>query len=110
MENFKKNLYICEIWVSSNNKNSLKLWSSLLPLSGDHTGLCTEIKRFTLLRSPLGNKTSKDQFERRECRSYFVLESKDPFKLLSLLSILKYSANVKLKIIFKTRVPQFNKL
>nr|YP_009327133.1 hypothetical protein [Pleurocladia lacustris]ANS57823.1 hypothetical protein [Pleurocladia lacustris] len=29
-------IYICEIFVSSYNKSGLKIWSSLLSLSGDH--------------------------------------------------------------------------
>ncbi len=98
----KEKTYICEVWSSSTDLKSLKAWLFLLPLSRPCTGLSTKIKRFTLLRSPLGNKTSKDQFERREYRSYFSFESKNPSKILAVLDVLKYSNDVKSKILFKS--------
>jgi len=105
MEYYNKNkntIYICEIWASSTNLNSLKAYSLLLPLSYISIALPTKIKRFTLLRSPLGNKKSKDQFERREYKSFFSFQSKDPSKILALLSILQRSSNIKSKIMFKS--------
>lgn len=98
----KKNMYCCGIWVTSTNLKSLKSWYLLLPLVGPYTGLSTKIKRFTLLRSPLGNKRSKDQFERREYRGYISFKSENPSKVLSLLDILKYSSGVKLKVLLKS--------
>lgn len=97
----KKRTYICKVWSTSVDLKSLKTWFLLLPLSRPHTGLSTKIKRFTLFRSPLGNKTSKDQFERREYRSYVFFKSKNPSKILALLNILRYSNSVKSKILFK---------
>ena len=103
MEYYNKNIiYTCKIWASSTNLNSLKIYSLLLPLSRISTGLPTKIKRFTLLRSPLGNKRSKDQFERREYKSFFSFQSKDPSKILALLYILQRSSNIKSKIVFKS--------
>ncbi|CAN0371578.1 unnamed protein product [Ectocarpus sp. 6 AP-2014] len=103
MANYNKNIiYTCKIWASSTNSNSLKIYSLLLPLSRISTGLPTKIKRFTLLRSPLGNKRSKDQFERREYKSFFSFQSKDPSKILALLYILQRSSNIKSKIVFKS--------
>lgn len=72
MNFLQKPIYRCEIWSSTTNATSIKLFYLILPISLDYLGLPTEVKRFTLLRSPLGNKTSKDQFERREHRSYFL--------------------------------------
>ena len=99
-----KNTYICEVWSSAVDLKSLKIWFFLLPLSRPCTGLSTKIKRFTLLRSPLGNKTSKDQFERREYRGYFSFESKNPSKILAILDILRYSTGVKSKVLFGAKV------
>ncbi len=98
----KKSIYKCEVWSSSTDLKSLKSWLFLLPLCSPCTGLSTKIKRFTLLRSPLGNKTAKDQFERREYRSYFSFECKEPSKILAFLDVLRYSGGIKSKINFKT--------
>lgn len=100
----KDTIYTCEVWSSSTDLKSLKSWLLLLPLSGPCTGLSTKIKRFTLLRSPLGNKTAKDQFERREYRSYFSFECKKPSKILAFLDVLKYSGGIKSKVVFKALV------
>lgn len=100
--NLKNNIYTCEVWSSSVDLKSLKSWLLLLPLSRPCTGLSTKIKRFTLFRSPLGNKTAKDQFERREYRSYFYFTSKNPSKILAILEVLKYSHGVKSKIVVKS--------
>ncbi|CAM9135245.1 unnamed protein product [Ectocarpus fasciculatus] len=97
----KNIMYTCEVWTSSTNLSSLKIYSMLLPLSRISTGLPTKIKRFTLLRSPLGNKRSKDQFERREYKSFLSFQSKDPSRILGLLYILQRSSNIKSKIVFK---------
>ena len=97
----KKIIYLCEVWSTSTDLKSLKYWSLLLPLAKQCTGLSTKIKRFTLLRSPLGNKTAKDQFERKEYRSYLSFKSKNPSKILALLDILRYSTGVKLKVLVK---------
>ena len=99
----KKKTYICEVWSSSVDLKSLKIWFLLLPLSRSCTGLSTKIKRFTLIRSPLGNKKSKDQFERKEYRSYFSFESRDLPKILKMLDILKYSSGVISKVLFRSK-------
>ncbi|CAM9430627.1 unnamed protein product [Ectocarpus fasciculatus] len=98
----KNSIYTCEVWISSTNLKSLKIYSLLLPLSCTSTGLPTKIKRFTLLRSPLGNKSSKDQFERREYKSFMSFQSKDYLNILALLDILQCSSNIKSKIVFKS--------
>ena len=97
----KKIIYSCEIWAASTDLKSLKYWSLLLPLVYPYTGLSTKIKRFTLLRSPLGNKRAKDQFERREYRGYLFFKSENPSNILALLNILQYSNGVKLKVLLK---------
>ena len=90
--------YKCEVWSLSTNLVNLKLWVLLLPLSLSSTGLSTRIKRFTLLRSPLGNKTSKDQYERQEYRSYLSIESKKASKILAFLDVLRHLNGVKYKV------------
>ena len=94
----KKFKYRCEVWSSSTNLANLKLWVFLLPLSLCSTGLSTRIKRFTLLRSPLGNKTSKDQFEKQEYRTFLSVESTKVPKILSFIEVLSRSSGIKYKV------------
>ncbi|CAN0299214.1 unnamed protein product [Ectocarpus sp. 4 AP-2014] len=95
---FKKSLYICQVWSSSTNLKDLKSWVLVLPYYCKVTGLSTNKKRFTLIRSPLGNKKSKDQFERREYKNYFSINTNNPSQILFFLSLLKLSSGVKLKV------------
>lgn len=97
----KNTIYFCEVWSSSIDLKSLKSCLLLLPLPRPCTGLSTKIKRFTLLRSPLGNKKSKDQFERREYRSYFFFQSNKACQILKILDLLKLSSGIKFKIAIK---------
>nr|UNI92483.1 ribosomal protein S10 [Silvetia siliquosa] len=94
----QKPIYRCEVWCLSTSIASLKLVHGLLPFFINYTGLSTRIKRFTLLRSPLGNKTSKDQFERREYRIYFCVESIKPSFILAYINALTYFNEVKYKV------------
>nr|QWK44781.1 ribosomal protein S10 [Pleurophycus gardneri] len=104
MEQYKKSIiYICKVWSVSTDFKSLNSLSLLLPLSISSTGLSTRIKRFTLLRSPLGNKAAKDQFERREYRSYFTIKSQNPAKILAFIDILRYLNGVKFKVVLKEK-------
>nr|YP_011008244.1 ribosomal protein S10 [Halosiphon tomentosus]WBP70145.1 ribosomal protein S10 [Halosiphon tomentosus] len=104
----KDYIYKCEVWSLSTNLASLKLWVFLLPLSFSCTGLSTRLKRFTLLRSPLGNKTAKDQFERREYRGYFCIESKKASKILALISVLRHLNGVKYKVKMCSKLKYLN--
>nr|UAX19803.1 ribosomal protein S10 [Alaria marginata]WKY97621.1 ribosomal protein S10 [Alaria marginata]WKY97659.1 ribosomal protein S10 [Alaria marginata]WKY97697.1 ribosomal protein S10 [Alaria marginata]WKY97735.1 ribosomal protein S10 [Alaria marginata] len=102
MEQYKKSIiYSCKVWSVSTDLKSLNSLSLLLPLSISSTGLSTRIKRFTLLRSPLGNKAAKDQFERREYRSYFTIKSQSPAKILAFIDILRYLNGVKFKVVLQ---------
>nr|QWK45087.1 ribosomal protein S10 [Thalassiophyllum clathrus] len=104
MAQYKKSIiYICKVWSVSTDLKSLNSLSLLLPLSVSSTGLSTRIKRFTLLRSPLGNKTAKDQFERREYRSYFTIKSRSPSKILAFIDILRYLNGVKFKVVLEEK-------
>nr|WBP69865.1 ribosomal protein S10 [Costaria costata] len=96
-------MYICKVWSVSTDFKSLNSLSLLLPLSISPTGLSTKIKRFTLLRSPLGNKAAKDQFERREYRSYFTINSRNPAKILAFIDILRYLNGVKFKVMIEEK-------
>nr|YP_009924842.1 ribosomal protein S10 [Sargassum siliquastrum]YP_010485645.1 ribosomal protein S10 [Sargassum fulvellum]YP_010485682.1 ribosomal protein S10 [Sargassum macrocarpum]YP_010485719.1 ribosomal protein S10 [Sargassum serratifolium]QNH69211.1 ribosomal protein S10 [Sargassum siliquastrum]UVW81717.1 ribosomal protein S10 [Sargassum fulvellum]UVW81791.1 ribosomal protein S10 [Sargassum macrocarpum]UVW81828.1 ribosomal protein S10 [Sargassum serratifolium] len=91
-------VYKCEVWSSSANIRSLKLLFFLLPFFQRYRGLSITIKRFTLLKSPLGNKRSKDQFEKREHRVYFYLESSKPSNILACVHILTFLNEVKCKV------------
>lgn len=102
MHSKNKIIYLCKVWSSSTDLKSLKSWFLLLPLSSSYTGLSTKKKRFTLFRSPLGNKTSKDQYEKREYRGYFSFKSKKPSRILAILDVLRHSNSVKSKVVFKT--------
>nr|YP_011017008.1 ribosomal protein S10 [Lessonia nigrescens]WQB61686.1 ribosomal protein S10 [Lessonia nigrescens] len=102
MTQYKKSIiYICKVWSISTDLKSLKYLPLLLPLSSSFIGLSTKTKRFTLLRSPLGNKTAKDQFERREYRSYFTITSRSPTKILAFIDILRYLNGVKFKVVLE---------
>nr|UAX20145.1 ribosomal protein S10 [Alaria marginata]WKY98799.1 ribosomal protein S10 [Alaria marginata]WKY98837.1 ribosomal protein S10 [Alaria marginata]WKY98875.1 ribosomal protein S10 [Alaria marginata]WKY98913.1 ribosomal protein S10 [Alaria marginata] len=102
MEQYKKSIiYSCKVWSASTDLKSLNSLSLILPLSISSTGLSTRIKRFTLLRSPLGNKAAKDQFERREYRSYFTIKSQSPAKILAFIDILRYLNGVKFKVVLQ---------
>nr|YP_011007964.1 ribosomal protein S10 [Chorda asiatica]QWK44437.1 ribosomal protein S10 [Chorda asiatica]WBP69795.1 ribosomal protein S10 [Chorda asiatica] len=104
MTQLNKNItYVCEVWCSSTNMNSFKQWFLFLPLSINGTGLRPYIKRFTLLRSPLGNKRAKDQFERKEYRSYFYVEFKEASKLLAFIDVLRLSNGVRFKTIVRRK-------
>ena len=92
-------IYSCKILLQSSDLKNLRLLSILLPIKTIYTGLPTKTNRFTLLRSPLGNKKSKDQFEYREYRGVFVIKSDKPKSILLLLDILKNFCVVKSKVI-----------
>lgn len=92
-------LYKCEVWVQSTSLKSLKLWHSVLPFSSNYVGLPLRLKRFTLIKSPLGNKQSKDQFEKREYCIHFVILTKNASMLYMFLDIIKEVINVKVKLI-----------
>lgn len=101
-------MYKCQIWCNSINLKDLKSWVLVLPSYCNTTGLSTNIKRFTLFRSPLGNKKSKDQFERREYRCYFSIASRNPSQILAFINLLRLSSGVKLKVVLK--LENFNSL
>nr|YP_003288885.1 ribosomal protein S10 [Saccharina coriacea]BAI48737.1 ribosomal protein S10 [Saccharina coriacea] len=104
MAQYKKSIiYICKVWSVSTDFKSLNSLVLLLPLSISSTGLSRRIKRFTLLRSPLGNKAAKDQFERREYRRYFAITSQSPAKILAFIDILKYLNGVKFKVVLQEK-------
>nr|YP_009672625.1 ribosomal protein S10 [Dictyopteris divaricata]QDB64110.1 ribosomal protein S10 [Dictyopteris divaricata] len=90
--------YKCKIWVRSTNKINLKKWRSVLPLNPTCQGLPTNIKRFTLIRAPLGSKKSKEQYELIEYGYQFCFFSTSASVLLKILDVIRYPVGVKLKI------------
>nr|YP_009128342.1 ribosomal protein S10 [Sargassum thunbergii]AJP09395.1 ribosomal protein S10 [Sargassum thunbergii] len=106
---FSGNLvYKCEVWSSSANIKSLKILLFLLPFFQRFRGLSINIKKFTLLKSPLGNKRSKDQFEKREHRVYFYLESSKPSNILACVHILTFLNEVKCKVKVSNKVSDWS--
>lgn len=95
IRNFK-----CEILAKSTTLNNLQLWLSLLPSADKlfYLGLPVKQKRFTLLKSPLGNKQAKDQYQLYEYSCYVRLKNNNPYIVLSFLDLMKKSIGVKLKI------------
>nr|QWE51019.1 ribosomal protein S10 [Phaeophyceae sp.] len=98
-------MYRCEVSSYTTSLPSLKLFYYLvlhgcLPI----IGLPPIIKRFTLNRSPLGNSTSKDQYERKDYHSYCFLETHEYAKVLAFLSVVNSLPWLRSKIKLKSRV------
>ena len=102
----RKPVYKCEILSLSANIKSLKLLSFLLPFYQSYKGLSSDVKRFTLFRSPLGNKRSKEQFEKYEHRAHFFMESSKPSGILAYVYILNFLNDVKCKVKVSNRLTQ----
>nr|YP_011008383.1 ribosomal protein S10 [Sporochnus bolleanus]WBP70354.1 ribosomal protein S10 [Sporochnus bolleanus] len=94
----RNNIYRCDVWSGSSDLGNIKLWFLLLPFTSFFMGLPSRKIRVTLLRSPLGNKTSKDQFEKREHRYHYYIQSKDPAVFLAFLGLISQLQGVKYKI------------
>jgi len=97
-------IYSCSIWVQSTSLKSLKLWVYSLPLLPICFNLPIKIKRFTLLSSPLGSKTAKDQYEKREYCCYLLVHSKKASKILAFLDVINQVTNVKIKCCFNSKL------
>nr|QWK44939.1 ribosomal protein S10 [Protohalopteris sp.] len=98
-KNFNSNnqVYLCNIWVQSTSLKSLKLWVRSLPMYPVCFGLPLKIKRFTVFRSPLGNKTAKDQYEKREYCFFLSISSKNAPRILAFLEVSQQVIHVKIK-------------
>lgn len=92
------NNYSCEVWVKSTNKISIKRWLLILPTKLNFVGLPVKVRKFTLQCSPLGNSTSKDQYEVKEFGVYFKVIHKNLSFVLAFLDAILKPAGVKLKI------------
>nr|QWK45011.1 ribosomal protein S10 [Analipus japonicus] len=90
--------YGCRIWCCTSNLLGLRLLLLLLPLSPFCVGLPTQTKKFTLLRSPLGNSRAKDHFERREFKAYVYFESDKVGKILALIAVLGHCPGIKYRV------------
>ncbi|CAN0517985.1 unnamed protein product, partial [Ectocarpus sp. 12 AP-2014] len=91
--------YDCEVWYQSTSLKTLRYWLSILPVKDFNLkSLPTRRKRFTLLRSPLGNKISKDQYEEISYCGFLSLRSANPGKILGFLGLLLKPIGVKVKI------------
>nr|YP_011008072.1 ribosomal protein S10 [Dictyotopsis propagulifera]WBP69938.1 ribosomal protein S10 [Dictyotopsis propagulifera] len=93
-------MYSCQIWVKSIDIKNINLWIKLLPLKFILSPLPVKVKRFTLLRSPLGNKKSKEQYQLVEHGIYLLIFDSKASNLLYFLEIIRKTVNVKLKIKF----------
>ena len=95
-------VYRCHIWVSFTNINSFKLLVLLSPFIFSKQVVKKKSKSFSLLRSPLGNKKSKDLFTHQEYKGYFYVEFHKTSSLLSFLSTLENLLNdVQFKVVVK---------
>lgn len=93
-KNFK-----CEILAKSTTLSDLLIWLNLFPIDNFfYLGLPIGKKRFTILKSPLGNKRAKDQYELCEYSYYIRIINPNPAILLLFLDLIKKSGGVKLKI------------
>ncbi len=98
-----KTIYSCEIWMRSTDVNILNRCQELFPKISGFKRLALSIKRFTLLRSPLGNKKSKDQYERREYGIYISICDSKASTVLHFLEILYLLPGIKTKILVSKR-------
>jgi len=92
------NQYCCELVVKSTQLLSMKRWMSVISTDFLSVGLPIKIQRFTLLRSPLGNKKSKDQFELREYGVRIKVVTNNISFILYFLDVIRNPAGVKLRI------------
>ena len=99
MEKKKVATFKCELLVKSTTLNYLQLWIRVLSFNNlVKFGLSPSIKRFTVLKSPLGNKRSKDQYLVSEYRYYVCLKTLNPSILLYFLDIVKSPIGVGIKV------------
>ena len=89
--------YNCQISVKSKCLKHLNTWY-LLIFNSEPVVSKLKIKRFTLLRSPLGNKRSKDQFEFREWSLFFCIEDINPSYVLYMSQIMLIPVGLKIKL------------
>ncbi|CAM9257544.1 unnamed protein product [Discosporangium mesarthrocarpum] len=95
----KPPLYECEIWYQSTSLKTLKYWLRILPFKEKvQKALPCKKRRFTLLSSPLGNKTSKDQYEEIIYCGYICLRSLNPGKILGFVDLIRRPTGVRVKI------------
>lgn len=92
------NQYCCELVVKSTKLLNINQWMFALSTDFLSVGLPVKIRRFTLLRSPLGNKKSKDQFELREYGVRVRVVAKNISFILCFLDAIRNPVGVNLKI------------
>lgn len=97
--NSLKTAYSCEIWLRATDLGVLNRCHELLPKRFGFKRLALSIKRFTLLRSPLGSKKAKDQYEHCEYGVLISLQDSKACTVLSFLEILYLLPGVKAKIL-----------
>lgn len=90
--------YNCDVWLKTPNNKILKVWSKIIPQKSKGVGLPIKVRRFTLIKSPLGSKASKDQYEILEYGYFVSIRSFSASSVLKFLDILKHPVGVKFKI------------
>lgn len=85
----------------SRNLEVLKNWLSILPTNIYGTYLTYKTKRFTLLRSPLGNKTAKDQFEFRKYANLIEIHGDKIGDALLFLDLIQKPVGINIKLTLK---------
>nr|YP_010032406.1 ribosomal protein S10 [Schizocladia ischiensis]QOW07620.1 ribosomal protein S10 [Schizocladia ischiensis] len=103
----KLSAFQCDVLYQSTSPQSLREWLMLLPMESFDSmkivGLPKNLKRFTVLRSPLGNKKAKDQYEHIQYGGLLRLTTREPVLLLRFLQSISSSGLLKLRI--KVTIP-----
>lgn len=94
-----KTVYTCEIWLRSTDLDILDQCHKTFPKNCNFSRLALSVKRFTLLRSPLGNKKSKDQYEHKEYGIYVSIKALEACIVLSFVELLYLLPGIKSKIL-----------
>ena len=93
-----KRLYSCNVWAISLYPKHLEAFHLLFSNWDKTTRLSKKIKRFSILRSPVGNKKAKDHFERREYRRFFSVQTDSVEEILYIVYLLKNLKKISCKI------------
>lgn len=98
-----KTIYSCEIWVCSTDIKVLNQVSKLLPGHFRFRRLAVSTKRFTLLRSPLGNKKHKDQYKHCEYGINIFSQGINAGNILYFLDLLYLMVGCKAKVLVSSQ-------
>nr|YP_011008285.1 ribosomal protein S10 [Ishige okamurae]WBP70186.1 ribosomal protein S10 [Ishige okamurae] len=96
-----KKIYL-DIYIICKDLDTLQDWFKLAPLNMMGTVLGKKIRSFTLPKSPLANKKSKDQYAHVQYFGYVKLKTRNVNAVLATLEILSRPVGVTILIYIKT--------